>query len=103
MKPMYTIEVPDPEMFHVYVHRAAGGAVLYVGYSAGLFARQGQHARVAPWWNRVVSIDVYEFATKGEAIAFEAEMIATLKPPQNTRGVNWATREQYAMALERVA
>jgi len=70
----------------VYVLRSAT-TVLYVGMTDSVMARIGQHAIDKPWWPEVVTADIYNCESRGEAAKFERQLIAFLGPLHNVIGM----------------
>jgi predicted GIY-YIG superfamily endonuclease len=59
------------------------GALIYAGISLQFFARLQQHKNYSPWFEKMSSVTVERFETRGEAIAAEAKAIAEENPKMN--------------------
>lgn len=71
---------------HVYRAFDSAGRLLYVGCSVSVDARLRQHEASAQWWLYKDKLAVEEFASQDEALAAEAEAIATEHPRWNMTG-----------------
>ena len=69
----------------VYIARDAEGVPLYVGYSAGVFKRLGDHQTGSPWWPQAVSVDLEWFKARADALRRERELIQYHQPEHNTQ------------------
>ncbi|GAA4987280.1 GIY-YIG nuclease family protein [Actinopolymorpha pittospori] len=61
------------------------GALLYVGITASLPRRLGEHAAEKPWWTSLRRITVDHYDSRAAAIAAETEAIRTERPAWNIR------------------
>jgi predicted GIY-YIG superfamily endonuclease len=59
------------------------GALIYAGISLQFFARLQQHRNYSPWFEKMSSVTVEKFETRGEALAAEAKAISEENPTMN--------------------
>jgi len=62
------------------------GALLYVGQTTNLPTRTTWHRTQSPWYPTAASMTFVDFETRTEALAAEAEAIATERPIHNLQG-----------------
>lgn len=72
----------------VYQYFDASGALLYVGITGRGVKRSHEHARSKDWWPETTGCAIEHYPSRPEALAREAYLIATYKPPHNTQGKN---------------
>lgn len=80
-------QLPAEPGHTVYLARDVHGEVLYVGVTSNLYRRLGQHSQRAPWWSLAHSFSLHGAKSRQAADRIEAQLIATLQPPHNVRGV----------------
>lgn len=81
----------------VYQYYDATGRILYVGITSRGVTRSHEHARSKRWWDLTTGCHIEHYATRTEALAREAFLIAAYKPPFNTQGM---TRRLTATELQ---
>lgn len=69
--------------YYVYTVFGAAGVILYVGSSANLQVRIGQHRATKPWWGEVDHVAVEPFPSRASARAAEKEKILATTPKYN--------------------
>lgn len=67
----------------VYLYRDDHDILIYVGVTSRQMRRQAEHNRSKDWWPYVAAQEVEHYGTRTEALAREAELIATRTPPFN--------------------
>src|SRR5690625_414745 len=67
----------------VYLYRDAYDILIYVGVTSRQMRRQVEHNRSKDWWPYVAAQEVEHYESRAEALAREAELIATRTPPFN--------------------
>lgn len=92
----------DSRPHDVYIHLDAGDAVLYVGISLSLANRTGSHRAGSPWWKQIATIRVEHFPNRESALTREAELIAELRPPNNSAGIPAEPAIKRARTAERI-
>lgn len=70
----------------VYQYFDQSGRLLYVGITGRGVTRSHEHARSKDWWHLTTGCHIEHYATRDEALAREAYLIAAYKPPHNTQG-----------------
>ncbi len=82
------VEPPySPYETALYRHFNADGALLYVGISASLLARQASHMLRSHWSRHIATITIERFQTREAALEAEAAAIVAEKPRHNKAGV----------------
>jgi len=78
--------VPVKKLNTVYIMRDRDGGVLYIGATAGVSIRPGQHitARMA-WWTNISSIELVHCADEEKARKKMDELIEEFNPVHNPR------------------
>jgi predicted GIY-YIG superfamily endonuclease len=69
------------------------GNLLYIGSTTDVAHRFAQHAKVQPWWSRVVWVSEESFNTRDEAYEAEGRAIALEDPKFNVRFLSVGGRE----------
>lgn len=67
----------------VYVAKNEADEVLYVGFTGHPMKRFKQHQKGSPWAPLARSLTWTGYPTKGQALAAEQQLIASLRPPFN--------------------
>ena len=70
----------------LYRHFDQTGTLLYVGVSLNVLQRLTQHRADAEWFDRITRIEVAHFANREDALAAEADAIASENPLFNRAG-----------------
>lgn len=82
-----TGDLHDPQALrpHYVYELWAGDTCLYVGMTANLKSRIGDHRR-KPWGSQITEVRSVERPTRGAAKALEAQRIFILRPKRNLDG-----------------
>jgi hypothetical protein len=75
------MEMPQP--FACYRHYNAAGELLYVGVTASTGKRDSGHKSGSEWFGEIVRSECTYFATRREALVFEAACIIVDEPKYN--------------------
>ncbi len=72
-------------MHITYEARDNQGAVLYIGTSSNPGQRFRDHARKAPWWSNVATLELRTYPDREHAAMAEAALICELTPTHNVQ------------------
>jgi len=79
----------DPHGWFVYLLQGASGAPLYVGRSANVLGRLGDHMRDPRRREQIKTVAVFRQFSQQEMEQTEAELIRLHEPPWNKAGLEW--------------